>query len=61
MTRALALNLAPTRVNAAAPGLIDTPLWDAFVPQREAIVARGARCRWGGSAARRRWPKPSSS
>ena len=42
MTRALALDLAPTRVNAVAPGLIDTPLWDAFGPQREAILARGA-------------------
>ena len=42
MTRALALDLAPTRVNAVAPGLIDTPLWDAFGPQREAIIAQGA-------------------
>jgi NAD(P)-dependent dehydrogenase (short-subunit alcohol dehydrogenase family) len=42
MTRALALDLAPIRVNAVAPGLIDTPLWDAFGPHREAIVAPGA-------------------
>jgi NAD(P)-dependent dehydrogenase (short-subunit alcohol dehydrogenase family) len=42
MTRALALDLAPIRVNAVAPGLIATPLWDAFGPQREAILARGA-------------------
>ena len=39
MTRALALDLAPIRVNAVAPGLIDTPLWDTFGPQREAILA----------------------
>ena len=43
MTRALALDLAPIRVNAVAPGLIDTPLWDTFGPQREAIVARAAK------------------
>jgi NAD(P)-dependent dehydrogenase (short-subunit alcohol dehydrogenase family) len=42
MVRALALDLAPIRVNAVAPGLIDTPLWDTFGPQREAILARGA-------------------
>jgi NAD(P)-dependent dehydrogenase (short-subunit alcohol dehydrogenase family) len=43
MTRGLALDLAPIRVNAVAPGLIDTPLWDSFGAQREAILARGAK------------------
>jgi NAD(P)-dependent dehydrogenase (short-subunit alcohol dehydrogenase family) len=43
MTRALALDLAPIRVNAVVPGLIETPLWDSFGPQREAILARGAK------------------
>ena len=47
MTRALALDLAPIRVNAVAPGLIDTPLWDSFGAQREAILARGPGCRSG--------------
>ena len=61
MTRALALDLAPIRVNAVAPGLIDTPLWDSFRPQREAILAAGPRCWSGGSAARRKWPRPSCS
>src|SRR5271154_4273264 len=41
MTRALALDLAPIRVNAVAPGIIDTPLWDNFGPIRESILARG--------------------
>jgi NAD(P)-dependent dehydrogenase (short-subunit alcohol dehydrogenase family) len=43
MTRALALDLAPVRVNAVAPGLIDTPLWNTFGPQREAILARASK------------------
>ncbi|MCV7421696.1 SDR family oxidoreductase [Mycobacterium yunnanensis] len=34
MTAALAVELAPIRVNAVAPGLIRTPLWDA-VPEAE--------------------------
>jgi NAD(P)-dependent dehydrogenase (short-subunit alcohol dehydrogenase family) len=43
MTRALAVDLAPIRVNAVVPGLIETPLWDSFGPHREAILANGAK------------------
>jgi NAD(P)-dependent dehydrogenase (short-subunit alcohol dehydrogenase family) len=43
MTRALALDLAPIRVNAVVPGLIETPLWDSFGPHREAILASSAK------------------
>ncbi|HEX4071591.1 MAG TPA: SDR family oxidoreductase [Planctomycetaceae bacterium] len=37
------MDLAPVRVNAVAPGVVDTPLWDAFGSQREAVLARGAK------------------
>jgi NAD(P)-dependent dehydrogenase (short-subunit alcohol dehydrogenase family) len=30
-------------VNAVAPGLIDTPLWDSFGAQRSAILASTAK------------------
>ena len=41
MTRALALDLAPIRVNAVSPGIIDTPLWDSFGSNRQAIIDIG--------------------
>ena len=32
MVRALALELAPVRVNAVSPGWVDTPVWDYIAP-----------------------------
>ncbi|NQV54921.1 MAG: SDR family oxidoreductase [Rhodospirillales bacterium] len=32
LSRGLAIDFAPTRVNAVSPGPIDTPLWDQFPP-----------------------------
>jgi NAD(P)-dependent dehydrogenase (short-subunit alcohol dehydrogenase family) len=32
MVRALALELAPVRVNAVSPGWVDTPVWDRIAP-----------------------------
>jgi NAD(P)-dependent dehydrogenase (short-subunit alcohol dehydrogenase family) len=45
LTRALAVELAPLRVNIVAPGFVRTPLWDGMDPaQREAMVkAAGER------------------
>ncbi len=43
MTRGLALDLAPTRVNTICPGVIDTPLWDQLPPDaKKALYAKQA-------------------
>lgn len=43
LTRGLAIDLAPTRVNTVCPGLIDTPMWDRM-PEADklAMYARSA-------------------
>ncbi|MGZ5803634.1 MAG: SDR family oxidoreductase [Xanthobacteraceae bacterium] len=41
LTRGLAVDLAPTRVNTISPGVIDTPLWDQMAPaSREAMYKK---------------------
>lgn len=41
--RALALDLAPIRVNSITPGYVDTPLFDALLgEQRDAVLAKAA-------------------
>jgi len=43
LTRGLALDFAPTRVNTVSPGLIDTPLWDRMsTADRQAMYAKAA-------------------
>lgn len=37
LTRALALELAPKRVNAVAPGIIDTAMFDRFGDNKAAV------------------------
>jgi len=36
LARALALELAPTRVNVVSPGWVDTPMWDEIVGEAKA-------------------------
>jgi NAD(P)-dependent dehydrogenase (short-subunit alcohol dehydrogenase family) len=44
LARGLALELAPVRVNAVSPGLIDTPLWAGMADdKREAMFAGAAQ------------------
>src|SRR5262249_51855374 len=41
LTRGLALDFAPTRVNTVSPGIIDTPLWDRMsAADRQAMYAK---------------------
>jgi NAD(P)-dependent dehydrogenase (short-subunit alcohol dehydrogenase family) len=43
LTRGLALDFAPTRVNTVSPGVIDTPLWDRMpAAERQAMFAKVA-------------------
>ncbi len=60
LTRALAVELAPLRVNAVSPGFVRTPLW-SNMPEadREALYRdAGAKLPVGGSARPRTSPKP---
>lgn|SRR5262249_28536982 len=44
LARALALELAPTRVNVVSPGWVDTPMWDAIAGEnKKAMWADMAR------------------
>jgi NAD(P)-dependent dehydrogenase (short-subunit alcohol dehydrogenase family) len=44
LTRALAVELAPLRVNIVSPGVVRTPLWRDMPPSaREALYATEAR------------------
>ena len=42
LARALALELAPVRVNAVSPGLIATPLWSGMAEEKRAAMFAGA-------------------
>jgi NAD(P)-dependent dehydrogenase (short-subunit alcohol dehydrogenase family) len=43
LTRGLAIDFAPARVNTVCPGVIDTPLWDRLAPaDRQAMFERAA-------------------
>jgi NAD(P)-dependent dehydrogenase (short-subunit alcohol dehydrogenase family) len=57
LTRWLAVELAPIRVNAISPGVIDTGAWDALGANGKSPSAT----RWGGSAHRTTSPPPCCS
>ncbi len=42
LAAALAVELAPTRVNALSPGVIDTSTWDTAVPDKQQLFQRVA-------------------
>ncbi|CAH2601445.1 SDR family oxidoreductase [Rhodovastum atsumiense] len=42
MVGPLALELAPLRVNAVSPGLVDTPYWDKLSPEKRDTLMRSA-------------------
>ncbi len=43
LTRGLAIDFAPTRVNTVSPGIIDTPLWDRMsAADKNAMYAKAA-------------------
>lgn len=45
LARALAIELAPVRVNVVSPGWVDTPVWDAVAgPRKDAVLASMAEC-----------------
>jgi NAD(P)-dependent dehydrogenase (short-subunit alcohol dehydrogenase family) len=55
LTRALALDLAPIRVNAVAPGVTDTPSGIRLARNARQSTRAGPRCRSGVSVARKKW------
>src|SRR5216683_104115 len=64
LTRALAIELAPIRVNAVSPGVVRTNLWQNMIPsEREkgssSMKAWAIVCRWGESAKLMTLHKPS--
>ena len=52
LARALALDLAPVRVNCVSPGIIDTPIRAAMpnAPRRDMLAKAAAACRSAASA-----------
>ena len=58
LTQTLAGELAPldVRVNGISPGPIDTPIHATWTDDlAEGTAGWAARCRWSGSAPRRKW------
>jgi NAD(P)-dependent dehydrogenase (short-subunit alcohol dehydrogenase family) len=56
LTRGLALEMAPVRVNAVSPGVVATPMWSGMAEaEREKMLARRSDCRFGVLEMRPTW------
>lgn len=62
LTKALAVELAPVRVNVVSPGFVRSPLWSAMgEEERERMYARHRRLDPGGAGRRGRGHRPRLS
>ncbi len=63
LARALAIEMAPTRVNVVSPGVVDTPIWTAIAGDGKGAIFEqmASRLRWVELAPLPIWRRPISS
>ena len=57
LTRALAVELAPIRVNAVCPGVVRSPLWDSMSDNEREELLSDSRVRAADRPSRARYPR----